>query len=87
MKSFGCRQVLGSSLTVLAAVTAASFITSSQGSAAQSVVTADPGIKPNAPLDPSRPLTQELVTSTNGNLRVAAVGSLTLSSPWSLAGF
>jgi poly-gamma-glutamate capsule biosynthesis protein CapA/YwtB (metallophosphatase superfamily) len=81
MKSFGCRQVLRSSLTVLAAVTAAGFITGSQGSAAQSVVTADPGIKPNAPLDPSRPLTQELVTSTNGNLQVVAVGSLTLSSP------
>ena len=65
----------------LAAVTAASFITSSQGSAAERAMTADPGIKPNAPLDPTRPLPQELLTSTNGNLRVVAVGSLTLSSP------
>jgi poly-gamma-glutamate capsule biosynthesis protein CapA/YwtB (metallophosphatase superfamily) len=65
---------------VLAAVAAAGLMTNSRESAAQ-VITADPGIKPNAPLDPNRPLPQELLTSTNGNLLVVAVGSLTLSSP------
>jgi poly-gamma-glutamate capsule biosynthesis protein CapA/YwtB (metallophosphatase superfamily) len=82
MKLFGCRQARRPYLTaVLAAVTAASLMTSGRESAAQIAITADPGVKPNAPLDPNRPLPQELVTSTNRNLLVVAVGSLTISSP------
>jgi poly-gamma-glutamate capsule biosynthesis protein CapA/YwtB (metallophosphatase superfamily) len=82
MKPFGCRQALRPFLTaMLAAVGSTSLITGSQESAAQMAVSADPGIKPNAPLDPHRPLPQELATSTNGNLLVVGVGSLTISSP------
>jgi poly-gamma-glutamate capsule biosynthesis protein CapA/YwtB (metallophosphatase superfamily) len=66
---------------ILAAITAPTFVSSNQEAAAQSAISADPGIKSNAPLDPNRPLAQELVTSTHGNLLITAVGSLTLSSP------
>ena len=66
---------------ILAAITAPTFVSSSQEAAAQSTFSADPGIKPKAPLDPNRPLAQELETSTHGNLLITAVGSLTLSSP------
>jgi poly-gamma-glutamate capsule biosynthesis protein CapA/YwtB (metallophosphatase superfamily) len=83
VKPYACRVALRPCLTaVLAAVAVVCFITSSRESAAQVAISADPGIKQNAPLDPHRPLPQELVTSTNGNLLVVAVGSLTLSSPW-----
>jgi hypothetical protein len=57
------------------------LLSSNRPAAAQSTISADPGIKPNAPLDPNRPLAQELVTSTRRNLLIMAVGSLTLSSP------
>jgi hypothetical protein len=43
-------------------------------------LSADPGIKPNAPLDPNRPLAQELNTSTGSSLSMQAVGSLTIST-------
>lgn len=66
---------------VLVVITAATLLSSNRPAAAQSTISADPGIKPNAPLDPNRPLAQELVTSTHGNLLITAVGSLTLSSP------
>jgi poly-gamma-glutamate capsule biosynthesis protein CapA/YwtB (metallophosphatase superfamily) len=65
---------------VLAAIAAATLL-SSNGPANASTISADPGIKTNAPLDPHRPLVQELVTSTRNNLSIVAVGSLTLSSP------
>jgi poly-gamma-glutamate capsule biosynthesis protein CapA/YwtB (metallophosphatase superfamily) len=65
----------------LLAITAPVFVSNDQEAAAQSTLSADPGIKPKAPLDPNRPLAQELVTSTQGNLLITAVGSLTLSSP------
>ena len=66
---------------VLVAMTAANLLSSNRPAAAQSTISADPGIKSNAPLDPNRPLAQELATSTRGNLLIMAVGSLTLSSP------
>jgi len=75
------RQSLGHLTAVLATIAAVFFITSGRESAAQVAISADPGIKPNATLDTHRPLSQELVTSSSENLRVVAVGSLTLSSP------
>ena len=68
-------------LALLAAIAAPTFVTSNQEATAQGTISADPGIKPKAPLDPHRPLAQELMTSTHGNLLITVVGSLTLSSP------
>jgi len=63
------------------ALAVAGLLSSGAEAAAQNPISADPGIKSAAPLDPNRPLAQELATTTNGNLVITAVGSLSLSSP------
>jgi len=65
----------------LAALAVAGLLWAGAAAAAQTTISADPGIKAGAPLDPNRPLAQELATSTNGNLVITAVGSLSLSNP------
>src|ERR1700678_200997 len=65
----------------LAAFPAGSLLSNGRGAVAPSTLSADPGIKSAAPLDPNRPLAQESASGSNASLVITAVGSLLLSSP------
>jgi poly-gamma-glutamate synthesis protein (capsule biosynthesis protein) len=72
---------------VLAAFAAGVLLSNGMGAVAQSTLSADPGIKSAAPLDPNRPLAQESASGSNANLVITAVGSLLLSTAGPLPAF
>jgi poly-gamma-glutamate capsule biosynthesis protein CapA/YwtB (metallophosphatase superfamily) len=72
---------------VLASVTGSTHAAPTPLVPIQAAISADPGMKPKGPLDPNRPLSQELFKSAGALLRVVAVGSLMISTQTPLPTF